>query len=674
MLCKNCGKEINKGALYCEYCGKNIENDGVKRAVAIAALLLALGTAAGVFYFTGDAYVSRKNLKLAEKCYEEEEYEEALSYCREALERDFALTDAYLLQADILQAEEKFEEAVQNLEKGLTRTKQDEKAQGLLAEKIDEVNRAEAAAVTARFQKYLDQELAPRYGYAKMDSQIKEFDQSALSQYGPSEKDIRWTGVTGIVFARICDWDQDGRDELLTMVQEEKSKNLYLYELEDGKVVKKSECPVQQSDDMAQRDEIWLLLDAESGKYLYSSLDYHGVIVDEIHGEANLYRYDGKNLYTPLIFEYKSEPESSDCRVSQYNEKGELLLSESVYGFLHDGPDYERKPDREHCEKRMTELFAQYGIVWDSDENIPAAGSGNEELARLCVWHNYRESYLGDGTYVYHFNDWDSPLPVYERFLQGRETLRMRGDVADIWFGSEREEWTFQEILESVEHSRSEYSGQEVSEVEYAFIDCGGDGVEEMLLRFLWPGANRQESWDDGTQIAVIFCNDGELELVYMDETWERAALDITYDGLISSLLSPNMGRLISTQRYIDGNGDLQTVYSTEDLWGQCVSYLSEAAYNEAFAKTGDYDPNMGIMRYEIKDEEYCVLYEGGDTEECRYFISLCEQEGKCFVTKEEMDNLLIQRLGEVRDETRVSGNELHWEPANWVPANAKKY
>lgn len=691
MFCKNCGEEIKEGSLFCANCGTGVQGDRTEKVltdvenqpsegmgkkqslgkrkkvfivivVSMAVLLLAAGTAAGVFYFTSDGYVGRKNLELAKKCYEEEEYKDALSYCKKALERNPSLTDVYLLQADILLAEQNYEEAVQNLEKGLKRTKQNEKAQAILAEKIDEVNRAEAAAVTACLQEYLDRELTPQYGYAQLDSQVKEIDLHALSTYGPSEESMYWTGVNGIVFAQICDWDGDGRDELLTMVQGNQNKSLCVYELEDGNVVKKSECLTKRSDDLAESDEIWILLDVESGRYLYYAQAYHGVMSEDNYGVSKLYRYDGKKLYTPLTFEYDSDPVSSDCTAFQYNENGEMLLSEGVYSFLHDGPDYELTLNREYCEGRITELFAEYGIVWDSDENTPAADNGNKELARFCVWLERSNRYPDKVTYRYHFNDWDSPLPVYERFLQGKETLHMRGELGSSWFGDGREEWTFQDLLESVKHSYLEYSAQEISGVEYAFMDCGEDGVEEMLLRFIWKGPNRREPWDDGAQTAVIFCRSGELELVYMDEAWERAVTDIDYYGCINSFISPHMGLAMSSQQYIDGNGDLQTVYSKEELWGQELSYLSETAYNEAFAEISEYEPYMGIGNYEIKGEEYYVLYEGEDTEECRNFISLCENEGKRFVKEEEVESLIKQRLEELGvKETWKNGNGLTW-------------
>ena len=81
--------------------GKKKKGKGGIIALVIVVVLLIGAGAGAALYFTGDAYMSRKNMKLAEECFDAEEYEEALAYYEEALKLDPGLTEAYLKSADI---------------------------------------------------------------------------------------------------------------------------------------------------------------------------------------------------------------------------------------------------------------------------------------------------------------------------------------------------------------------------------------------------------------------------------------------------------------------------------------------------------------------------------------------------------------------------------------------
>ncbi len=98
------------------------EKKGSKGPLIFLIILFILILGAGgvaIWYFTGDDFNSRKNMKLAEECFAEGEMEDALEYYEEALERDETLTDAYTKIADIYLAEGKYEDAIEILADGL---------------------------------------------------------------------------------------------------------------------------------------------------------------------------------------------------------------------------------------------------------------------------------------------------------------------------------------------------------------------------------------------------------------------------------------------------------------------------------------------------------------------------------------------------------------------------
>ena len=72
------------------------------------------------------------------------------------------------------------------------------------------------------------------------------------------------------------------------------------------------------------------------------------------------------------------------------------------------------------------------------------------------------------------------------------------------------------------------YGMQEPLTVEYAYIDCGNDGVEELAVRFVGMGI--YEPGDDSTVVYVIKEIDGQLEYCYKYQTWARSETTLNHE------------------------------------------------------------------------------------------------------------------------------------------------
>lgn len=177
MFCRQCGKEIEDGIRFCVHCGaaqevgdkasaavtleekvpaevpaSNSETGNEKEVqqkktekgkggliAALAAIVLVIAAGVGItLYFTSDGYHIKKDMKLAEECFAEGEYKEALAYYEDALKLDNTLAEAYLGAADAYLARDNYEDAVDILKKGLKKSSDDEEIQAALSEKLVE--------------------------------------------------------------------------------------------------------------------------------------------------------------------------------------------------------------------------------------------------------------------------------------------------------------------------------------------------------------------------------------------------------------------------------------------------------------------------------------------------------------------------------------------------------
>ena len=166
MFCEKCGRELMDGAEFCCYCGAAIKKEdnseksepslsaasdngmdagegkqtgegngrkkeskkkgrgGIIAVTIVLTAVLAVGMAC-LAYFTSDTYRCKKNLRLAEKLFEEEEYEEALACYEEVLEIDPSRGEAYLKSVEIYVLQGDGREAVRTLKKGLRKADKD---------------------------------------------------------------------------------------------------------------------------------------------------------------------------------------------------------------------------------------------------------------------------------------------------------------------------------------------------------------------------------------------------------------------------------------------------------------------------------------------------------------------------------------------------------------------
>ena len=185
MFCKKCGKEWKEGEAFCAFCGtqqkiqapkqampqnfgeykieggmktgdisvKRKEMTFGKKPLIIGAAVLAAAVGLGcILYFTSAGYQCGKDVRLAEEALKKGEYQEAIAYCNEALERDEAYTEAYLQMAEIYEEMDSYSNAIDILNKGIQKTKDDDEAQDILGEELEDIYKAQARSLVGTWE------------------------------------------------------------------------------------------------------------------------------------------------------------------------------------------------------------------------------------------------------------------------------------------------------------------------------------------------------------------------------------------------------------------------------------------------------------------------------------------------------------------------------------------
>lgn len=526
--------------------------------------------------------------------------------------------------------------------------------------KEEEGKKQETSTTFRQLNDYVNEELVPKYGNADLEKKIREV---AMDEAYNVQDFMAY--LNGIADAKICDLDGDGGEELLAFIYEAGKLSVSVYELVDGAVVKQDETAIEeQLNFITMGDEVWALAEGKDGKYIYFSQHYYAnyFLVDEVYDAVGLFQYDGEKLYMPLLVEHSRGSANFVYRATQFN--GEKTTEEIVY----DGEElYGQQYDEEYYLKRMPELFAEYGIEIKAGQGLQVQVTTDdyEEILKCSQWVDGRindrmKSNFCD-TLVIHYNDEDCPLYVYEGFLKGEEAAYVRKENIgeNELFASERTQWTLQDILAEIqEYYGGRFDKELTPQIEYAYMDCGEDGYEEMQLKIKGLDIYAPE---DGSDLTLIITGkNGRLEIIYAYETWPRSYAKADYYGCITGGGSAGAGDHVFYMEYVDENGDMHTAYTGEWLSGWWLSYISEDAYQKAFPAE---EPELEISIYEMDGNTYYAVADVRHlslAEET--FIAACEEEGMEFISMEIMETMINERKKELGiKEEWDTGKGLYW-------------
>lgn len=186
-------------------------------------------------------------------------------------------------------------------------------------------------------------------------------------------------------------------------------------------------------------------------------------------------------------------------------------------------------------------------------------------------------------------------MEAYEKFLKNETKVSfdhfMPTDNMGEAFYKNGREYTLLEVLDIVTSYYFKYStNSKIKYIDYSYIDCGRDGVNELVLRL--NGLDIYNEDDDSTLVYIIKYIDGTLSLCYYYETWARSESTMNEYGYYQSGGSNGATNHSSDYGLIDKDGDWQFIVSIESefdinqlTWSDGLGQLPEVA--EANGITG---------------------------------------------------------------------------------------
>ena len=236
--------------------------------------------------------------------------------------------------------------------------------------------------------------------------------------------------------------------------------------------------------------------------------------------------------------------------------------------------------------------------VTDSEKNIDSQMSESGEAATT---EKTAEIENGSETALSAEESTVEETSLYELFLNNATTVR----VSDGWYHNgnlhydpeRKNKYTLEELVNVIIDgymSPETYERIRLDKIEYAYIDCGKDGIEELALHICTPGG------DDWNEFIIIKEIDGVLEAVYSDIAWARSRKNLNEYGYFYNDGSGGAAYSGYSKEYVDGDGKRHFLYND---W--TMGWIGEGDQNGQLLYWDDF---YEMELDEPADGEYVVL------------------------------------------------------------------
>jgi len=208
------------------------------------------------------------------------------------------------------------------------------------------------------------------------------------------------------------------------------------------------------------------------------------------------------------------------------------------------------------------------------------------------------------------------------------------------------------DAIKTLDENEYDLSG----DISYSMIDCGGDGIQELLVN---------APFGDFEFLMIIKEIDGELVICYDRDSWPRSYVAVNDDGTIEGSGSGAANMSISDYSYVDANGDFHYYYGIEEtitlLSGEYYVFdkedyaiISTEGLDQEHLGIRDYyfEPNyedrVHYYSYFVIDDNYNDVTTDADYDDSNELKQRLKNVGATVCTKAEIDQMLSDRAKEI--------------------------
>lgn len=243
---------------------------------------------------------------------------------------------------------------------------------------------------------------------------------------------------------------------------------------------------------------------------------------------------------------------------------------------------------------------------------------------------------------------------LYVDFLQGNSKA-VNGKQGIEWLES-GQTYSLDEMTQSFANwLLDDEVSYDILAASYGFIDCGVDGVPELVVR-----QEVSADWDVATLYTVLKYADGQLFAINGRYGYYRSYIEMNEYGYIIYGGSGGANVYYMEKSYLDKDGNEIFLYSEADEMGFDDAYISAyyfpnqvapEGYPEDYELYSDDDDYITCVRYNLTQYSYDEV--NGDAEYYRnYFFSFYDWDGNYYAPSEA--------LAEMYNESGVKYYELH--------------
>lgn len=192
-----------------------------------------------------------------------------------------------------------------------------------------------------------------------------------------------------------------------------------------------------------------------------------------------------------------------------------------------------------------------------------------------------------------------------------------------------------------------------VDRIEYAYLDLGGDGVQELLVTFV--GMDIYNPGDDSTYACVLRYDGTGLKMCYDIYAWARSGYNISYYGVVNGGGYDGAATYYFDQTVLNANGEVLPIFSATEEY--VLSAYTGPFYEDGFDPTSFSDmPDAGICFYEINDSYYLVYTDDLNVDRASYeeVSAFYGSHGYQIYTQDEIDAILAERVRSLGIEDRI--------------------